>query len=559
MACCLTRTRMPARVLDKGMPLLVAEIVWPGPDIDPSEVIAERLGISMGEVSEWQMLRRSVDGRRRPPRWLANYRVVLKEDEALVLARKIHGVRPFTDRDNSRFSLDDPPSDPRPSWPGSVRPIVVGAGPAGMFAALRLAEAGAPALLLERGQGVEKRHYAVRDFWRHGTLDENSNVVFGEGGAGAFSDGKIYTRRRDGDLGWIFRRLVAAGADRDILAEGYAHLGTDKIREILPRLRQRMMDLGVEIRFDARVDSLMVQDDVVTGVRLAGGTEIVGAPVIVATGHSARDSWNWMLDAGATAEPRPIHIGARVEHPQRLIDRARYGAERGEFPPASYRLRSNPSDGRSAHTFCMCPGGTVVPASNHSERVVVNGMSYSRRQAFHANSAIIVSVEVEDYDGTDPLAGVRFQDAIEARAYAAGGGSFAAPAQRVEDFLNDRPSTELPKNSYILGTKPADLRDVLPPFIVEGMKTAIRHFEGRVKGFAGPDGVIIAPETRTTAPLRFHRDEFMTSTTLPNLMPIGEGAGYAGGIISAALEGYRAAQVLVDRYCPVNDSLSEHR
>jgi len=541
---------MPARVLDVCMPLLVAEIVWPGPDIDPSEVIAERLGVSVDDVDDWQMLRRSVDGRRRPPRWLANYRVSLNRDENAILDRKIHGVRLFSDRDKSRFALDDPFPVARKKWPDGVRPIVVGAGPAGIFAALRLAEAGAPALLLERGQGVEKRHYAVRDFWRHGNLDEDSNVVFGEGGAGAFSDGKIYTRRRDGDLGWIFRRLVAAGADREILAEGYAHLGTDKIREILPRLRQRMIELGVEVRFEARVDALVVQSGVVEGVRLSDGTEILGAPVIVATGHSARDSWDWMMDAGAKAEPRPIHIGARIEHPQRLIDRSRYGQERGEFPPASYRLRSNPPDGRSAHTFCMCPGGTVVPATNHSDRVVVNGMSYSRRTAFHANSAVIVSVEIEDYDGTDPLAGVRFQDAIESRAYAAGGGGFAAPAQRVEDFLNDRPSLDLPKNSYILGTKSVDLRDVLPPFIVEGMKKAILHFEGRVKGFAGPDGVIIAPETRTTAPLRFLRDEFMTSTTLPNLMPIGEGAGYAGGIISAALEGYRAAQILVDRHCP---------
>ncbi len=532
------------------MPLLVAEIVWSGPDVDPSIEIAKRLGIAVSRVQDWQILRRSVDGRRRPPRWMANYRVNISGDESEILARGIHGVRAFTDRDAQRFSMDDPPAPARSDWPQGVRPIVVGAGPAGMFAALRLAEAGAPAVLLERGQGVEKRHYAVRDFWRHGALDSDSNVVFGEGGAGAFSDGKIYTRRRDGDLGWIFRRLVAAGADREILAEGYAHLGTDKVREILPRLRQKMIDLGVEVRFDARVDGLLCNDDGVYGVQLADGQELHGAPVIVATGHSARDSWEWMLSAGAAAEARPIHIGARIEHPQRLIDQARYGQVRGELPPASYRLRSNPPQGRAAHTFCMCPGGTVVPATNHAERVVVNGMSYSKRQAFHANSAVIVAVEVSDYDGNDPLAGVRFQDAIEARAFAAGGGEFVAPAQRVEDFLNDRPSTELPKNSYILGTTPVDLRSVLPPFIVDGMKAAIRHFDGRVTGFAGSDGVIIAPETRTTAPLRFLRDEHMNSISLPNLMPIGEGAGYAGGIISAALEGYRAAQGLVERYCP---------
>ena len=533
------------------MPLLVAEIVWPGADLDPRPAIAERLGVSVDEVLDCSLTRRSVDGRRRPPRWLANYQVTLASTEAEVLSKGIHGVRETTPRDLQRFSLDDPPQPTRRPWTSEARPIVVGAGPAGMFAALRLAELGARPVLLERGDGVERRHYTVRDFWRHGHLDHESNVVFGEGGAGAFSDGKIYTRRRDGDLGWIFRRLVSAGADREILAEGYAHLGTDKIREILPRLRQRMIDLGASVRFGARVDDLLLDGGRAAGVVLSDGTLVKGGPVIVATGHSARDTWRWLLDAGVAAEARPVHIGARIEHPQRLIDRARYGGERGEFPAASYRLRSNPDSTRPAHTFCMCPGGTVVPATNHDGRVVVNGMSYSRRQAFHANSAVIVPVEVADFGADDPLAGVRFQDAIEERAFRVGGGGFTAPAQRVDDFLAGRPSTQLPKTSYILGVRPADLREVLPSFIIEGMKAAILHFDRQIPGFASSDGVIIAPETRTTAPLRFIRDEHMTSVTLPDLMPIGEGAGYAGGIISAALEGYRAAEVLINRYAPI--------
>jgi uncharacterized FAD-dependent dehydrogenase len=538
------------------MALLVAEIVWPGAEECPQGAIAERLGVPKAEVSQWQLIRRSVDGRRRPPRWLANYQVELETQEDVVLAKKIHGVRATTERDMRRFSLEDPPSPERPDWPEAVRPIVIGAGPAGIFAALRLAEAGACPTLLERGDGVERRHYTVRDFWRHARLDHESNVVFGEGGAGAFSDGKIYTRRRDGDLGWIFRRLVAAGADREILAEGYAHLGTDKIREILPRLRQRMIELGATVRFGVRVDDLIVQDGRATGVKLADGSVLSGAPVIVATGHSARDTWSWLLAAGVAAEARPVHIGARIEHPQRLIDQARYGGERGEFPAASYRLRSNPKDARSAHTFCMCPGGTVVPAMNHDERVVVNGMSYSKRQAFHANSAVIVPVEVSDFGAEDPLAGVRFQDAIEAKAFTLAGGDFSAPAQRVDDFLAGRPSEDLPKTSYILGVRPVDLREVLPDFIIEGMKSAILHFDRQVPGFASSEGVIIAPETRTTAPLRFLRDERMTSTTVQDVMPIGEGAGYAGGIISAALEGFRAAEVLADRFAPIGTAPS---
>lgn len=533
------------------MALLVAEVEWSGPDGDPKAALAERLGVPTTAIESAQLLRRSVDGRRRPPRWLANYLVTLHGGDRAVLARHIHGVRPATERDYSRFATRDPEPPVRLPWPKAVRPIVIGAGPAGMFAALRLAEAGAPAILLERGDGVEQRHYRVRDFWRHRSLDPESNVVFGEGGAGAFSDGKIYTRRRDGDLGWIFRRLVDAGADPEILAEGYAHLGTDKIRQVIPEIRHRMQTLGVEVRFNSNVTQLLVEHGRAVGVQLADGSELMGGPIIAATGHSARDSWEWMLAAGAAAEPRPIHIGARIEHPQRLIDQSRYGGPRGEFPPASYRLRSNPDHARAAHTFCMCPGGTVVPATNHPDRVVVNGMSYSKRAAFHANSAVIVAVEPSDYPGTDPLAGVRFQDEIEARAYALAGKDFTAPAQRVEDFLANRPSEDLPKNSYILGTTPVDLREVLPPFIVEGMQAAIRHFEGRVKGFAGSDGVIIAPETRTTSPVRFLRDEHLTSPTVRDLMPVGEGAGYAGGIISAALDGYRASMVLIERFAPI--------
>ncbi|MCB9777368.1 MAG: hypothetical protein H6742_02250 [Alphaproteobacteria bacterium] len=538
------------------MPLLVANVPWPGEDSDPLPAVAHHMQLPPAALAEVRLLKRSVDGRRRPPTWQANYRVELAPDgpsEAQVLARGQHGVRPFTDRDEKRFSTVDPSSVARQAWPSSVRPIVVGAGPGGLFAALRLAEAGAPAVLLERGGPVEDRHHDVRAFWRRAELDADSNVVFGEGGAGAFSDGKIYTRRRDGELGWIFRRLVDFGADPQVLEEGWAHLGTDRIREILPRLRARLGELGVEVRFHTPVDRFLVEAGRCEGVVLRGGEALRGSPVIVATGHSARDTWQAMLDAGASAEQRPIHIGARIEHPQKLIDAARYGTARGDLPPASYRLTSRPPDGRArpAHTFCMCPGGTVVAASNHPERVVVNGMSYSGRRAFWANSAVVVEVTPADYPGTDPLAGARFQDAIEAAAWRVGGGRFRAPGQLVQDFLADRASEALPRVSYPLGATPADLREVLPMPLIEGMKAALRHFDQRLSGFAGPDGVLLAPETRTTAPLRFHRgaDDLM-SPTLPGLMPVGEGAGYAGGIVSAALDGFRAAQVLVEQHCP---------
>lgn len=537
------------------MPLLVANIAWSPDAGDPSAAIAERLGLPPGAVAEAVLLKRSVDGRSRPPRWQANYRVGLTDaaDEARVLARAPHGVRAYTERDVARFRAEDPTPVPRQPWTPGVRPIVIGAGPAGLFAALRLGEAGAPAVLLERGGPVEERHLAVRRFWRHGELDVDTNVVFGEGGAGAFSDGKIYTRRRDGDLGYVFRRLVDMGADPEILEEGWAHLGTDRIRAILPRLRERIRALGVEFRFHAAVVGFVVEAGRCVGVRLADGEVVQGGPVIVATGHSARDVWQAMLDAGAEAEVRPIHVGARIEHPQRLVDEARYGDARGELPPASYRLTSRPrgpTAARPAHTFCMCPGGTVVSATNHAERVVVNGMSYSRRQAFWANSAVIVQVRPEDYPGTDPLAGARFQDAIEAKAFALGGGAYQAPGQRVADLLAGRGSVDLPRTSYTRGVTPTDLREVLPPPLVDGLVAAIRHFDRQIPGFAGPEGVLIAPETRTTAPLRFLRDRARVSTTVGGLLPVGEGAGYAGGIVSAALDGYRAAVGLVETHAP---------
>lgn len=534
------------------MSLLVANIPWPGEGADPAPAIASHLSIPVDAVADVVLIKRSVDGRRRPPVWLANYQVSLAAPglEEQVLARGLHGVRAFRARDRARWgSHQRPPLEDAPA--PAERPIVVGAGPAGLFAALAFAEVGWRPILLERGGPVEQRHHDVRRFWRHGELNPESNVVFGEGGAGAFSDGKIYTRRRDGDLGWIFQRFVDFGADPEILAEGWAHLGTDRIRAILPVMRARLQELGAEVRFNTSVVDIIVHSGRAVGVRTASGDELIGGPVLIATGHSARDVWDMMLRAGARADVRPMHIGARIEHPQKLIDQARYGQARGELPPASYRLTSKPPARRGqpvvrrAHTFCMCPGGTVVGATNLPDRVVVNGMSYSKRQAFWANSAVIAEVLPDDFDGADPLAGVRFQDRIEARAFELGGGAFRAPAQRVSDFLARRGSTDLPRTSHPNGVTPSDLREVLPAPLTDAIEAAIRHFDRRIRGFAGSDGVLIAPETRTTAPLRFRRGDNLEAEGLPGLLPVGEGAGYAGGIVSAALDGLRAAQAVV--------------
>lgn len=530
------------------MALLVTNVRWQK-EADPVDALCQHLQISSEDLLGCELLKRSVDARRRPPVWQANYRVEL-QDEARILAKGLHGVRAYSKRDAKRYQQIqlDLEGD---IFPSNHRTIVIGAGPAGMFGALRFAEGGSNVLLLERGGAVEDRHYHVRDFWRHRKFNPESNVVYGEGGAGAFSDGKIYTRKRDGELGWVFRRLVDFGADPEILEEGWAHLGTDKIREILPNLRQQIVKLGGEVRFGTCVTGLLVENERCVGVVLADGTEERADVVVMATGHSARDSWKLMIDAGAEAEQRSIRIGARIEHPQKMIDKARYGSERGELPAASYRLVSRPSKEsgkRGAHTFCMCPGGTVVGATSQEGRVVVNGMSYSGRKAFWANSAIIVEVTKEDFGSDDPLAGVEFQDRLERKAFEMGGGEFNAPAQRVSDFLQEQPSVDLPRTSYTQGVTPSNLWDLFPRNISEGLKEAILFFDRKIAGFAGDQGVLIAPETRTTAPLRFLRTEQMEAIGLPGMMPIGEGAGYAGGIASAALEGFRAAEVQMAKY-----------
>lgn len=516
------------------MALLVSNRPYDGGD--PKPELSAFLGVEPRSID---LVRKSLDARARTPTWRANWRVEVDDEEA-VLARGLAGVRRFTARDELKRT-GEAPAIKVERW--KARPIVVGAGPAGLFAALRLAEAGAPVLLLERGGPVEARVPAVNGFWRGGALDPDNNILFGEGGAGTFSDGKIYTRRRDGELGYVFKTLVDAGADPDILHEAYAHLGTDKVRAILPALRKKLTDLGVEIRFHTAVEGLIVEGGRCVGVRTATET-LRGAPVIVAAGHSARDTIAAMIQAGAHAELRPIAIGARIEHPQELVDTARYGSGRGDLPASSYRLAYNPPQGRSAWTFCMCPGGMVVPAQHEPGQVVVNGMSFAARRAMWANSALIVQVTPADYGGADPLAGLRFQDQIERRAYALTGG-YRAPAQRVDDFLADRASTELPRTSYPMGVAPVPMAELLPDAVVAGMKAAIRAFDKDIPGFASARGVLIAPETRTTAPLRFSRGENLESISLPGLLPVGEGAGFAGGIISAALDGFRAAEAVI--------------
>lgn len=528
------------------MALLVWDIRLPGRDSDLRHVVLERLGVEAERLGQVRLVKRSLDARHGRQVWRGACRVDVRDEEEVLVAG-LHGVRRWNERDdgryglvNSRVALDGP-------WSGPPV-VVVGAGPAGLYATLTLVEAGARVLLLERGRPTEERVRTVNAFWARRTpLDVESNLLFGEGGAGTFSDGKLTTRRRDGELGFILERLVAMGAPRSILTEAHPHLGTDRLRMILPRLRAHLRERGAEVRFSARVVGLRVADGRVRGVGLAGGEELDAHAVLVAPGHSARDTLQMLVDAGAEATARPIAVGVRVEHPQALINSGRYGGRgRRNLPAASYRLTWSPPEGRRAHTFCMCPGGVVVPAVCHPDRLVVNGMSAAARSGRWANSAIVVQVRPEDYGGTGPLAGYAWQDAVEARAFAAGGGDWTAPAQRVVDLFAGRASSELPSSSYPMGLAPADLRAVLPGTILQRLQGALLHFESQLRGFAGAEALLIAPETRTTSPVRIMRGRDRQSTTVRGLYPVGEGTGYGGGIVSCALDGVKSARALLE-------------
>ena len=528
-----------ARVSAAAMALLLQNVRLD--DREPVAIAGQQLALPHARILAAEVVKRALDARARTPSWRGNLRVELAPaDETSVLSRNLPGVRAWSDRDVARRSGELPTRQRT----FSTRPIVVGAGPAGLFCALRLAEAGARPLLLERGEATEARVATVNGFWRGKPLNPESNILFGEGGAGTFSDGKVYTRRRDGDLGWIFRHLVLAGADPSIQDESYAHLGTDRIRAILPVLRQAFLNLGGEVLFGAHVTGLVLRAGQCVGVQLQDGAEFIGGPVVVAAGHSARGTARMLLGAGAAAEVRPVAIGARIEHPQSLVDTALYPGGRGALPPSSYRLAHNVPGERSCFTFCMCPGGMVVPAQHEAGTNVVNGLSFASRRAMWANSAVIAQVGPDDYRADDPLAGQRFQEQIERRAYVLSG-SYAAPAQRVDDFLADRESRELPRTSFPFGVVPTELRGLLPEGVIVSMKRAIRTFDQKIPGFAGAQGVLIAPETRTTSPIRFLRGPNMHSPTLPGLIPAGEGAGWGGGIISAAHDGFRVAEAVI--------------
>ncbi len=435
------------------------------------------------------------------------------------------------------------------------RPVIVGFGPAGIFAGLTLAEAGYAPIILERGEAVEARTHTVESFWSSGVLSSESNVQFGEGGAGTFSDGKLTTRIKDMRCRKVLKALVDAGAPAEILYKNKPHVGTDKLKPTVMGIREKIIALGGEIRFSTRVDELIIQENAVKGVKTSAGDVIASEIVIMAMGHSARDTFEMLHDKKVAMQAKPFAVGVRIEHPQVLVDRVQYSSEKRPegLGAAEYRLTHQTEDGRGVYTFCMCPGGLVVASSSEEGRLVVNGMSEYARDAVNANSALLVAVTPEDYENSGPLSGVRFQRMLEEKAFMAGGENYVAPVQRVGDFLKGQKTvfenTWSVQPSYRPRVMGADFSEIFPQFILDALREAIPAMDKKLHGFAREDAVLTAIESRSSSPLRIHRnEETLESTSTRGLFPCGEGAGYAGGIMSSAVDGIRVAECIIMEY-----------
>jgi hypothetical protein len=439
------------------------------------------------------------------------------------------------------------------TFAGGLRPVVAGTGPAGMFAGLALAEAGLRPILLERGKAVSERRKDVEFFWQTGHLNPESNVQFGEGGAGTFSDGKLMTGiKKDAFTARVLQELAAAGAPEEILYLAKPHIGTDKLAVVVRRIREKIVSLGGEYRFENRLEDLIVRDGKLTGLKIAApGGKIYEQPtdrLILAVGHSARDTFEMLHKNGVYIEQKPFSVGVRIEHVQKSVDAAQYGRFAGHpaLGAADYKLAAHFDNGRSAYTFCMCPGGMVVAAASEPGRVVTNGMSEFARDGKNANAALLVGVEPRDFGSAHPLAGMYFQRRLEEAAFRAGGGDYRAPAQLVGDFLKKQVSTAVGNvnPSYRPGVRFADLSAVLPDFVTETMRRAIVEMDGKLRGFAAADAVLTGVETRSSSPIRIMRDEHFEAN-IKGLYPCGEGAGYAGGIVSSAVDGLKTCLAVI--------------
>jgi len=514
-------------------------------DSDLSRAIADALHIPLRDLVSWEIHRQAIDARKK-----TNIQLIYTADVAIrneeKIARQSHGHK----------VIPAPDETYAPAKPGNEPlrhpPVVVGSGPAGLFAGLILARAGYRPIILERGKPVEERCIDTERFWRDGALNPESNAQFGEGGAGTFSDGKLNTLIHDPRCRKVLRELVDAGAPETILVSSKPHIGTDLLRGVVRALRKKIIDLGGDVQFSHRVTGLRIHDGKLAGLEINGTEVLECQPAIFAIGHSARDTFAMLHNAGLSMIQKPFSIGMRIEHPQSLIDQAQYGPHAGHprLGAADYKMAYHAENGRSAYTFCMCPGGQVIAAASEQDGVVTNGMSLHARSDGNANSALLVNVTPDDFGDAHPLAGFVFQREWESKAFKLAGGNYSAPVQLAGDFLSRKASNGIGtvQPSYRPGIAPTDLGNCLPDYVCNTIRKAFPAFARQLRGFDMPDAVLTGVETRSSCPVRLVRGEDLQAS-IGGIYPAGEGAGYAGGIMSSAVDGIRVAEAIVGRFC----------
>jgi uncharacterized FAD-dependent dehydrogenase len=506
--------------------------------------VAAILNILIDDIIGIEVVRKAIDARRhKPPHFVYVLRVSVSEDTKL------------SDEFNEELQLaaqKDKLEIPQllAVCPPKLPVVVIGSGPAGLFAAYVLAGRGIPLLLLERGTSIEKRTKDVQEFWEKGILNPQSNVLFGEGGAGTFSDGKLTSRTKNPYSSWVKKILVEMGAPSEILIEAKPHIGTDKLRRIIVNLRNSLISMGCKIEFDSQVTDFVIREGKIAAVIVNEKEEIKTNHIVLAIGQSADDTYCKLFERGVQMEAKPFAMGLRVEHPQELINSIQYGKwhNHPQLPPAEYFVTASiPDLKRSVYTFCMCPGGSVIGCGAFAGFVITNGMSNAQRSGEFANSAVVVNVRVDDFTSHgQPLGGLNFRQLWEKKAFLSGGSNYQAPAQKMIDFLHGKSLGIVGRTSFLPAVNPAALEDVLPDFVTASLRRGIKEFDKKMPGFITEDAHMIGVETRTSSPLRICRRSDGQSESIGGIYPCGEGAGYAGGIISSALDGIKAAQNLIN-------------